>query len=300
MVPFRIKSPGIYLDMPSADYFQDPAPSPSLTQSLAKVLIDRSPWHAWSQHPRLNPAFEPDDATRFDIGNVAHKLLLGRGKELEVIDADDWRTKAAKEARETARTQGRLGVLAPQYARAEEMAIAARSQLSSAGLLDLFEDGASEVVIAWNEGDLWMRSMIDRLSSDRRVLWDLKTTAASAAPHAVSARMVDTGWDVQGAMHERGLDVLDQENVGRRRHLFLCQEDQEPYALTVCELSESVLTLGRKRLAVAIDIWARCTRAGRWPGYPTEIVVPDYPEWAEARWLQREETEFSDMVTEFV
>jgi hypothetical protein len=78
----RITQPGIYLDMSAVDYFADPCPSPSLTQSVAKRLIDRSPLHAWTIHPRLNPAFEADDPTKYDIGNIAHRLLLGRGKEL--------------------------------------------------------------------------------------------------------------------------------------------------------------------------------------------------------------------------
>lgn len=104
--------PGIHLDIAAADYFADPCPSPSFTQSIGKLLIDRSPAHARLAHPRLNPDFDPDDATKYDIGNIAHRLLIGRGKELAVIEADDWRTKAAKEAREQAAAEGKLGVLA--------------------------------------------------------------------------------------------------------------------------------------------------------------------------------------------
>jgi len=49
----------------------------SLTQSLCKVLIERSPLHAWTNVLGLNPNYEPDDDTKFDIGNVAHRVLLG-------------------------------------------------------------------------------------------------------------------------------------------------------------------------------------------------------------------------------
>jgi hypothetical protein len=93
--------PGIYTDMTAADYHADPCPNPSLTQSVAKVLLQRSPLHAWHAHPRLNPDYQHDDATKFDIGNIAHKMLLGRGKEIVVLEAST--TGAPRPPRKRAR-----------------------------------------------------------------------------------------------------------------------------------------------------------------------------------------------------
>jgi hypothetical protein len=45
----------------AADYFSDKlSPVPSLNSSIAKLLITRSPKHAWMQHPRLNPNYKPE------------------------------------------------------------------------------------------------------------------------------------------------------------------------------------------------------------------------------------------------
>ena len=41
------------LDMPEADYHKDPSPTPSLSSSIAKLLVNESPYHAYRQHPRL-------------------------------------------------------------------------------------------------------------------------------------------------------------------------------------------------------------------------------------------------------
>src|SRR5262245_44641936 len=119
--PMKIEKPGIYFDFPTAAYFADPCPAPSLTQSIAKILLERSPLHAWHAHPRLNPDYKPDDDTKFDIGNVAHKLMIGRGKDIEQLPEkyEDWRTKDAKQWREAAASQGKLAVLGHQYQRAE-------------------------------------------------------------------------------------------------------------------------------------------------------------------------------------
>lgn len=291
----RITTPGFYPHMSAGDYHADPCPEPSLTQSIAKLLLERSPLHAWHAHPRLNPAFAREEPTKFDVANVAHKLLLGRGKDVAVIDAADWRTKAAREERDSAIASGRLPILAEQYERAEMMVYCARDQISAAGLGDVFSSGDGEMVIAWQDGDgLWQRAMIDWLSHDRRLVLDYKTTLASAAPHAIPTKMAADGWCIQAAQHEAGLDALEPESAGRRRHIFVCQEATEPYALSIVEIPEAALTIGRKQLAVARDIWSACSRAGIWPGYPRGVIRPAYPEWAESRWIDREIDEFAD------
>lgn len=283
--------PGIHPDLTSAAYFADPCPAPSLTQSIAKILLDQSPLHAWHAHPRLNPDFQPDDATKYDIGNIAHRLLLGRGREIVKLDYADWRTKEAKERREMAAERGLLAVLGRHYARAERMVKAAGEQLDHRGLGHLFGDGHGEVVAAWQEGPIWLRQMIDWLSLDMLTFVDYKTTDLNAAPHNLGRQMVNAGWPIQAAMGERGLNALHPAGAGRRRFLFVVQEAEVPYALNVVEITEGVLSLGRKRLDIAVDIWRHCITADRWPGYPAEIVRPEMPGWAEQQWLDREITE---------
>jgi hypothetical protein len=294
-----IREPGIYRDVSANDYHADPCPAPSLTQSVAKILLDRSPLHAWHAHPRLNPGYQHDDDTKFDVGNVAHKLMLGRGKEVVALDAPDWNAtgmgKGAKtklhEERDLLRSQGKLAVLGKTVARADRMVKAAREQLELRGLGHLFgEHGDSEVVIAWQEraGGLWCRQMVDWLSTDRLIFADYKTSDLSAAPDGLGRVMVNAGWPVQAAFAERGLDEIDPDNAGRRQFLFVMQEATVPYALTVARMSEGALTMGRKQVEEAYRVWLSCLLNNRWPGYPTEIVTPEYPGWHEAAVLTRE------------
>lgn len=286
-------TPGFFFDMTAAEYFGDPCPTPSLTQSIAKILIDKSPLHAWHSHPRLNPNWQPDDDTKFDIGNVAHKFLIGRGKDIMPLDFDDWRKKEAQMLRAAAQADGKLAVLRRQYNRAGDMADAARKQLAARRLEHLFDDGTGETVMTWKE-PFWCRQMIDWLTHDRCTFADYKTTDMSAAPHALARKMIVDGWDVQAAMAERGIKTID--GTKPRRYFFIVQEATPPYALTVAELSEGILTMGRKRLNVAMEIWRRCIEHDVWPAYALDIVVPMYPGWAEAQWLDREQTEFAEAV----
>lgn len=279
--------PGIHFDVPEATYRADPCEKPSLTQSIAKVLIERSPAHAWIEHPRLNPGHKPDDATKYDVGNIAHALLLGRGKNLEIIEADDWRTKAAKEARDAAAAQGRLGVLARKHRVGTAIANSARQQLAEIGWAPAGMGGHPEVVVIAQDGKIFLRSMIDWMVNPTLLL-DLKTTDMSVAPRAIPSMLVSGGWAIQAAFQERILDILDPEGRGRRTFRFVAIEAEPPYALTPVELTEAVMTMGRKQVEYAVRLWAECVAENRWPAYPTDVCRPDYPGWKENEWLERE------------
>jgi len=290
----KITEPGIYRGISEADYRADPCPSPSLTQSLCKILIERSPQHAWTECPRLNPLFEPNDDTKFDVGNAAHRLILGRGKDFEIVKAADWRTKAAQEAREKAADQGKIGILEHQFAQAVEMEFAARKQLDRhQDAADAFTAGDAEVMIAWEEDGIWFRSLIDWLHTDLRTVDDYKSTGMSIAPHVLGMRAEAAGWHVQAAFIERGLDILDAAGAGRRLYRFIAQETDKPNALNVVHMDEHWLTMGRKKVQRGADLWRVCIETGHWPAYPRKAIIPEYPVYAESRWLDREINEFS-------
>jgi len=72
-----ISKPGVY-DIPDKEYHADPCPVPSLSSTLARTLLNQSPLHAWTKHPRLNPDHEPEEKRTFDIGRVHQVLEINR------------------------------------------------------------------------------------------------------------------------------------------------------------------------------------------------------------------------------
>src|SRR5690606_29585641 len=102
---------GRLVQMDADTYYADPCPEPSLSQSIAHVLLAKSPLHAWLQHPRLGGKARA--ATKaMDEGSLVHALLLGQDDQIVEVDADSWRTNAAKEQRDAARAEGKIPVLA--------------------------------------------------------------------------------------------------------------------------------------------------------------------------------------------
>jgi hypothetical protein len=87
---------GIHQTCSAALYHSDPAEQPSLSSSIAKTILSKTPRHAWLEHPRLNPAAAiVDEDDKFNLGSVAHELILRKGGGFDICDFDNWQTRAA-------------------------------------------------------------------------------------------------------------------------------------------------------------------------------------------------------------
>ncbi len=289
-----IDKPGVYTDMSSAEYFGDCCPTPSLTQSIAKILLEKSPAHARLEHPRLaSPsAAEDEPAEKYDsakaIGDAGHAMMIGRGKDIAEADFNNFMSKDAKAFRDAPEHVGKIVILSKHLRRAAAMVNAGRAALELIDWDSAFTHGDGEVVIAWQENGFWFRSLIDWKADTVPICYDFKSTGMSIAPHTVGFLIEKAGWHIQAAMHERGLDVLDPDNAGRRKFRFLAQENYPPYAVLPVELGEHWLTMGRKKLQHAIDLWQQCIEMDRWPAYPLLPVTPEFPSFKETQWLARE------------
>lgn len=281
-----INAPGIH-EITAEAYHADPCPEPSLSASVARVLLQRSPLHAWHAHPRLNPRYAPDDSSRFDLGSAAHAMLLeGDHARVAFIDAPDWRTKPAKEARDAARAEGRLPVLEHHEATLSTMLTVARAAVAASELPDLL-DGDAERALVWLDGSAWCRSRLDMLSTDRRVILDYKT-CASAEPEMFIRQIGNMGYDVQAEFYLRGLEAITGEQA---TFIFLAQEIEEPFACSLVSLANVYREIAQRKVERAIDCWGRCLQAGRWPAYGTRVHYAEPPPWAMNEHAAREAME---------
>ena len=270
-------------DMPELNYHSDPAPEPSLSASVAKVLWNRSPLHARWAHPRFNPDVLADDTpTRArEIGTAAHKLILGRGRELKTIMADDYRTKVAQETRRTVYENGFAPILKPDHDAAQAIAEAARAGLVGTELEGIFDQpGQAEVTALWKEGAIWCRSRIDWLpeDGDHLTIVDVKTTSTSAKAEDWAGAMSDMGADLQAAFYERGIKRL--RPVKSARMVFLVVEQEAPYAVSINEPSGEAMENANAAVQACISIWEQCLRSDQWPGYEKETQRVDPPAWS--------------------
>ena len=289
-----IKKPGLYQTVSEMAYHSDPVIKPSLSSSVAKILLEKTPRHAWMAHPRLNPNYVAETKAAFDLGSAAHTLMLQSGDGIEVIDAPDYRTKAAKEARDEAHANFKTPILADKYVEVQAMVAAGREQMANlADPIDCLAftpgTGRAEQTMVWQEGDVWCRARLDWEPDARVVFHDYKTTGQSAQPEAWAKTLYNFGGDVQAGLYRRGIRAVLGVEVPEWR--YIVQEVKPPYALSVVALSSGALDMAERKAKAAIKLWDRCMKEDRWPGYPSEVYYVDPPAYEEVRWCAREEQE---------
>lgn len=289
----KVTEPGAYR-MSADAYHGDPCPTPSLSSSVAKLMLEQSPRHAFAKHPRLGGADDiaDDKPTRAqEIGTAGHKWLLGQGRDVVIIPARDYRTKDAQAARDAAYIEGQVPILEADSLKALAMVERATAQLSNFGpaIYQAFSEGEAEVALAWQERSFWCRSLLDKLWIDgnRATIFDLKTTAVSADPYSTARRVFDLGYDFQVAFYRRGLAAIAPE-VSEIKSLLISIEQEPPYALSVVELSHEAIASADKLVWQSLALWERCLKSDEWPGYPAVVATADLPSYLDQRRSERE------------
>lgn len=238
----------------------------------------------------------PEYSAEFDLGRAAHRKVLGAGEDIVEVEADDWRTKAAREARDEAREAGLTPLLSADVAVVEEMAAALRAH-PFAGRLFEPGTGLPEQTLIWREVAITVnpepaaegetsrvpvhcRALLDWLpnpTGGRLILPDYKSTVSASPAHAEKA-MASYGYHIQLEWYRRGLRALglagDDAEV-----LLVMQEKTRPYLVTVVQPDATAMRMAAIRVREAIDIYAECTATGRWPGYADDVVLASLPPW---------------------
>lgn len=283
-VSLEITEPGVY-DMPADTYHADPVPGGSLSSSGARKLAPPScpARYRWDTD---NP---PDPKPEFDLGSAAHKLVLGAGADLVVVDTVNWQTKKAKEQKAEAWAAGHIPVLAAEHRQVQAMAAAIRRHRTAGALFNPLGRGQPEQALFWQDTTMgvWRRAMLDWLpdpTPGRMLIADYKTTRA-ADLDSVRKAIANYGYHQQAAWYLDGIDALGL--AVDAVFLFVFQEKTPPYLIQVVELDTAALRVGRDLNRQALEIYRDCREAGVWPGYPDdEIPIISLPAWAAPKHLQ--------------
>lgn len=258
-------------DVPHNEYLSMPALSVS---GMKQLLPPSCP--ALFRHWRDNPR---PSKHAYDIGHVAHGLILGDGPEVVVVDAPDWRGKAAREERDAAYADGKVPVLAHEFDECVVMAASVRANRVADALLS---HGKPEQTLTWTHPDgVPMRARVDWLPDARRdgrfTAVDVKTTGGSAHPSEFARQAAKFDYAMQAQHYLDGIRACGLDDDPE--FVLIVVETAEPYLVSLVEFTEYDLQIASEKIAEAVNIYRGCVESGVWPGYSPNVETIEMPAW---------------------
>lgn len=306
--PFIIcREPGWYQDQIGMDDYH----GPELTEEYAlsssgAVEILESPLTFWAKS-WMNPDWEPEQKEAFDIGKALHLLVLEADMfagQIQILNYDDWKTKAAKEERASCYASGVTPLLSKDY----QMVLAMRDAIAN--------DPTAQTILAPGNKPLFEQTFISQDEVSRRLyrtrpdvfvqaqktVVDVKTTTAADAD--AFARVIS-----ENSYHQRGAWQIDEINavMGKQsvtRFIFLTVTKPKPPApplVNVLELDPDDIARGRAlnvaakglfHYCMTTDIWPPLIRNGSMQPVLQSVMLPPWArtkhdDIAAAGWLER-------------
>ena len=260
-------APGIYPDMPDADYRATRAVSCSTLKRFAEA-----PAKAHVGRP---------DSTAMAIGRLLHEAVLEAHRFdslYAVTDLDRRGTKAWQEEEAAAASAGKQLLKRADYDMAMRVRDAAQQhpvarQFLAPGLL-------TEVSVFWQDADtgLACRGRMDGIRHDMRAIVDVKTTGdASAGEFGRSAARFRFHW--QDVFYRAGIAAAPG-GFRPEVFVFLAVERDPPHLIAAYEMARPALEVAAYEVREALREYAECQASGIWPGYPEQIITLDLPAWA--------------------
>lgn len=272
-----VTEPCVIDDMTDVAYHADPVTRDfggSLSNSGAKLLHTQTPAHfAWyRQHGR-------PPKKSFTVGHAVHTKVLGVGADVVVIDGNR-NANAVKAEIAEAEAKGHLVLKSAEHDAVVAMADAVLAHKSARFLFEA--STVREQSIFWQDTftGMYLRCRPDSrvtLKNGRRILVDLKT-ADNADPAAFGRTADNFGYVQQHPFYLAGAqahDLVDADST----FVFVLVEKDPPYLVSVVELDDDAIRVGRQRNRKAIDVFADCTESNDWPGYSPDVVPVSLPYW---------------------
>ena len=268
---------GLHDDLSNEAYHADKT---SLSSSGARKLLPPS-CPAKFRYEQDNP--QPATKT-FDYGNAAHKMVLGRGPDLEVVPGARWDTGKAKAQIAEIRERGGIPLKDHEMQMVKDMAAAIRRHPLASALLDPAY-GAPEQSGFWIDGPTGIRRRVrfdwlPSIQSGRLLIPDYKT-ASDASDRAMEKEIEKYGYNCQAAWYEEAAQALGLGGEDTEM-LLIVQEKKPPYLINIVGIEFFSRQIGRGKNRAAIEIFAECMATGYWRGYsdaePNYLALPGYAE----------------------
>lgn len=262
-------APGLYADIQADRYHRWPYAS----QSILKIIRDKSPAHAKEQMDNPTP---PTPALK--LGTAVHTAVLQPDlfpKDYVVAPKVDRRTKAGKEAWTAFEQDHPFATIltADEY----QQCMAMRDSVAAHPIASKLLEGNAEISAVWKDAatGVLCKGRFDDIAHGVGAVVDVKTTL-DASPRVFMKAIWNYAYFRQAAMYLQGAQSL---GIDANFFTIIAIEKAPPYAVAVYHIKDEAIKAGADELKPLLETYARCQESGVWPGYAHEAVEIDLPRW---------------------
>lgn len=249
---------GLIYDMPAADYHAAAALGSTSIKTLADPDISMA-------EARVLMATNEHKAA-YDVGTLGHALILEGSLDhlVQRVDADSYRTKAAREERDAAYAAGLIPVNDSEVETILAPVERMRDSVMNHPIASQLVTGhKAEVSAFWEDRGVQLKGRFDAYHPNRGVIVDLKCLL-SARPSAVQKQISDLGYYIQAQAYLNGAKAVTGFVPD---WFFLVVQKSEPYTVSVHRLHPDALAQAQRRIDFALDRYRQAQETGVWPGY---------------------------------
>jgi len=203
-----------------------------LSPSIAKILLDKSPKHAW----------------------LAHRLLGGQGKKPSAAQVKG----SAVDAMVFGGTVPKLTAAAQEEA--EAIAGSIKDALQSRGIV-----GTPQYRIEWNSDGTDCSGVVDLFNYNEGRFWELKTSH-DLSDYNIVKQIEQYRYDLQIAAYIEGLNAHEPNFDLDAEGTFIFAETSPPYDVRFVSVTPRMLERGKADWREAVSRWSQCMKSNHWPG----------------------------------
>lgn len=213
-----------------------------LSPSLAKILIQKSPLHAF--HAANNRQTERSDSMR--LGALVDRLVFGVGDEIV--------TKTKRGEKEQ-----------PGTILASDAEVVKATQVATAAInaVPRLRKSMIQPRLVWHSDGVECSGRPDHIDEDYHIINDLKT-AHDLSDDALTYAIEKYGYDIQAAAYLEG--AAQKYEWDRPLFRFIFVETEAPFDVRIIEPDALMLSSGAALWRKAVATWGACMRSGEWPG----------------------------------
>lgn len=223
---------------------------PEWSYSQMKVILDSGIDYAVANKKGLLPK---PKSPAIDLGQLAHMMILGGSDQFALSEWPDYRSKAAREWRDSQEEQGKIVISQSQWKDIEHIVANIEAHPHFKEYLGRGEQAFHELELFAEAGGVKLRGKADymhKLPDGALIITDLKTTAQF---DGWARKAYYSHYDLQAAVYTLIGSAATHSKPELTNYYFCVAETIPPYRVQFMHTSLEFLESGERKLRKCID-----------------------------------------------